>query len=177
MSPSPSPTVGDYVNTIQRVATDAGLVQRRKVVYFGPDFRVVDNPTAPGGARTEVSLAMPTVKDTFVASGLAPFQTMKTSAGTFFSASCEIHPGATTGTYYLLVIDAAAPPGDGALAAGTLLAAVGVDHVNGVRDYQTIAADAGGFAVANGICIVLSTTRPSKTIVGSNWLWVNGSFT
>jgi hypothetical protein len=95
---------------------------------------------------------------------------VKASPGTFFSAACDIDPTAPTATYYVLLIDAAALPVNGAV---TLLAAIAVDHVLGARDSVSLTADAGGYACAAGIVVALSSTRPALTISGA-FLWVNG---
>jgi hypothetical protein len=82
----------------------------------------------------------------------------------FHSASLEIDPSAPTATYYVLVIDAASLPSNGAV---TLLDSVGVDHVSGVRDY--VEPDEGentGLAASAGVVLALSSTWPNLTIAG-----------
>src|ERR1700691_4491876 len=72
------------------------------------------------------------VRTNVTGAALAASHVLKASAGTFISAACEIDPSAPTATYYLMLLDAASVPADGAV---TVLASVAIDHTNGTRDY------------------------------------------
>lgn len=111
------------------------------------------------------------VRTNVTGTALEAAHVLKGSPGTFIGAACEIDPTAPDGTYYLLLLDAASDPVDGAV---TLLASVAVDHKNGTRDYPQLSADQGGIAAATGLVLALSTTRPGKTAAGS-YLWLDGA--
>jgi hypothetical protein len=111
------------------------------------------------------------VRTNVTGSALAASYVLKSSPGTFISAACEVDPSAPTATYYLMLLDAASVPTDGAV---TVLASLAVDHTNGTRDYPQLSAEQGGIACTAGLVLVLSTTRPSKTAAGS-YLWLDGA--
>ena len=92
--------------------------------------------------------------------------------GRFYSVAAEIDPTAPTATYYLLLINGSTLPADGAV---DLIASVAVDHTNGTRDYPQLDMGAAGIATVKGVVLVLSTTRPAKTIITGNYLWLSGA--
>jgi hypothetical protein len=126
-----------------------------------------------GGSDVAAANAIPTAaaKETATTSAsLAAAQVLKSAAGILYEASCELDPSAPSGTYYVLVVDAATQPANGAV---TLLRAVAVDHQQGIRDYVRIRAEQGGIAVTVGATVCLSSSRPTLTAAGA-YLWVDG---
>lgn len=104
---------------------------------------------------------------------LASSKVLATGAGVFYGANCDLDTaaGMTSGTYYLLAIDAASAV-NGTV---TVLRSIGFEHVQGTRDYVDFDEDRDtGIEFTDGCVIALSTTRATLTLGGA-YLWVNGS--
>lgn len=89
----------------------------------------------------------------------------KTGARNLISGSGRIDSTGTTGTYFLLFLDANGLPANGAV---TMIAPPQkVVHASGADDPWTFECPQGGVAVANGVVIALSTTEFTLTVAGS----------
>jgi hypothetical protein len=103
---------------------------------------------------------------------LATSKVLKAAAGTFYGASVEIDATAPTATYYILVLDAAALPANGAV---TSLRSISVQHTSTFTDYIEFSDDReAGIAFTTGCVVALSTTRATLTVSGA-YLWANGT--
>jgi hypothetical protein len=89
---------------------------------------------------------------------------VKASAGNIFSVSGYIDDTAASDEYYVQVIDNASVPGDGAV---TLIAMTKLTHTSGVDTPFSMDFRPYGFAGANGLTLVISTTAFTKTIAGA----------
>lgn len=102
-----------------------------------------------------------------VSSALEASSISKNATGNFHGAFGVIDKSATTGLYYIQILDSASLPADGAVT--HLVTPLPVSHVNGTDssfDFGVLFALNPANA-ANGIVIVLSTTMVTKTIAGS----------
>ncbi len=89
----------------------------------------------------------------------------KASAGTIRSITGRIDASAGTATYYLLVLNHASLPADGAV---TLLTApVKIAHVTGTDSQINLDFLMNGVYATTGITVCLSTTEFTKTIAGA----------
>jgi hypothetical protein len=108
---------------------------------------------------------------------------IKASPGRVFGCAVQLGDGTggsdtmPTGTYWLLLVDAAAVPGAGTVAP---FGALQVDHAQGTRDLVSFGDEVGGIEAHVGCVLLLSTGANATTyaIPSGNWMQlVGGSFT
>lgn len=91
---------------------------------------------------------------------------LATSPGTLLGAVAQIDSTATTGVYYVQLIQGTKTvPSDGALPAGAsfLVPPIAWSHTSGTPDVISIDPGAGGWRFAVGLVAVLSSTQLTKT--------------
>lgn len=97
---------------------------------------------------------------------------LKAAPGRFYYARVEIDSTATTGTYYVQLINSATLPADGAVT--LLIAPIKVHHTNGTTSAVDIDRSMYGVYASAGIVVTVSTTQYTKTIITSNWMNAEG---
>lgn len=97
---------------------------------------------------------------------------LKAAPGRFYYARVEIDSTATTGTYYVQLINSATLPADGAVT--LLIAPIKVHHTNGTTSAVEIDRGLYGVYASAGIVVTVSTTQYTKTIITSNWMNAEG---
>lgn len=97
---------------------------------------------------------------------------LKAAAGRFYYARVEIDSTATTGTYYVQLINSATVPADGSVT--LLIAPIKVHHTNGTTSAVEIDRGLYGVYASSGIVVTVSTTQYTKTIITSNWMNAEG---
>jgi len=130
--------------------------------------RPVPGATAAPAARTPVA-----------SQALVASQVLKAAPGTVFGITVQLGTAASgadtmaTGTYYVLLLDAAAAPSSPATVAPK--AVLVVDHTLGTRDLVSVGDEVGGLAMASGGVVVLSTTGPTTYTAAGAYMLCNGS--
>lgn len=104
---------------------------------------------------------------------LAPSLVLKASAGKLGKVTGRLDSTLATGTYYLMFIDAASLPVNGAVT--TLLGTVKIQHTTGTDSRFDIDVTPDGVTATTGIVLAVSTTDfASLTITASNCLSATG---
>ncbi len=127
--------------------------------------RLVVNTSGTTGGQGSVA---------FSATALEKSHVIKAAAGNLFGIVARLDSTAPAGTYYFLVINAAALPANGAVT--QLCGAVKVQHVLGVDDFVDIEfiPQISGVAASLGIVLALSTTEFTLTLVGTAYMSLTG---
>jgi hypothetical protein len=97
--------------------------------------------------------------------------------GTFYGCTVQIDPSATTGTYYVLVLDATSKPAnstDLSSAGITILHSLVVVHTSGLAEAFDMGAELEGYPCLVGCVVMLSSTAPTS-ITASAHLWLESS--
>lgn len=118
-----------------------------------------------GGATSSPAASTSTAWAKDVSAALEASSIAKASAGVLRLVSGRINSTAASGTYYVLLMDSATLPADGAV---TLLAApTKIVHVTGTDSPFILDFTEGGIAASSGIVVCLSSTEFTKTIGGA----------
>lgn len=105
------------------------------------------------------------------------------SDGTHYSTHVTLDASAPSGTYYVQIIQGSATvPADGPIAGPPASGVVAflhtprpVAHTAGISDEIVFDDTPGGVGVWTGLCVVLSTTQFTKTLVTSPYMSIDGS--
>lgn len=127
-----------------------------------------------GEDQTNVGQAIfskPTASANYVTSvyrstALAASASVKGITGTVYYCGGRLDSTAPTGTYYILMMNSASLPADGAIT--TLMHPIKIAHTTGTNDYWEFPElKPYGITASSGIQICLSTTEFTKTISGA----------